>query len=270
MKKILIMLLSLMLLLSVPFFALADNVYPADNLKRTPYELFSFWEENGYPDYVCGVWSTDGSCDNLTFGITDGYDEAGNKGKDIILLNVSDASKVTFVYQKYSKKYLLSIMDEMNVIMERDALSTGIYFAGIYDDKNYVKIGIKKEMQNNAETVALVESLLKKYNDAILIEYTDENIIYLNTLLPIKNNSETSLNNKVFLIFFFVLLATILMLFTALMVYKKRIKKLSLSNGDEKETSFLSRTDVKKIIKESTFSPPDSIKSDIINKIEKK
>ena len=61
----------------------------------TLFDLFHHWCTDGYPDYVTGIWSTDGSSYNLTLGVTN--DAAGEAGKQEILDQIEDDASVAFV-----------------------------------------------------------------------------------------------------------------------------------------------------------------------------
>ena len=126
MKKFFIFLLSVVLIFTMSLGAFADEKYSAssdsgedvsaasdyvssDVEVKTINDLFQYWEFNGYPDYVCGVWSTDGSENNLTVGIL--KTDEGENGKDEILSKIENDEAVTFEYQKYSKNYLFEIQN---------------------------------------------------------------------------------------------------------------------------------------------------------------
>ena len=86
MRKFFVFLLSVVLIFTMSLGAFADEAYAtytdgdvvvsdapdyvSSNIEvKTMNDLFQYWELNGYPEYVCGVWSTDGSEQNLTVGI---------------------------------------------------------------------------------------------------------------------------------------------------------------------------------------------------------
>ena len=74
MKKTIIFLIAILLLQTLPIgFSAEEAQY------ETVFDLLQLWGENGYPDYVCGIWSNDGSIYNLSVGIVEGED--GEKGK---------------------------------------------------------------------------------------------------------------------------------------------------------------------------------------------
>ena len=74
------------------------------------YALYESWEQNGYPDYVAGVYSTDGSYDNLTVqlvGDTDGTLE------DQLRSQLERDDSLTVEPGSYSYNRLLEIQDEI-------------------------------------------------------------------------------------------------------------------------------------------------------------
>ena len=93
----------------------ADGIYeeqPVDGKYSTMGALYQAWGGyEGYPDYVCGAWSTDGGMDNLTVAVTD--DKAGEQGREEILSQLQDHSSVTFTTQTYSYRQLQQVMDEI-------------------------------------------------------------------------------------------------------------------------------------------------------------
>ncbi len=106
MKKVMILIFVFSLLCSFGCFAFADGEYATFDA------LYGSWhvkEQVGseviigecvYPDGVSGVWSTDGSTENFTVGITN--DARGEKAKEDILASVREDGNITFVTQKYS------------------------------------------------------------------------------------------------------------------------------------------------------------------------
>ena len=77
----------------------------------TLFDLFQHWCNDGYPDYVTGVWSNDGSSYNLTVGLVDGT--AGEAGKQEILDLIENDASITFTTQTYSHNYLMRIQDAL-------------------------------------------------------------------------------------------------------------------------------------------------------------
>ena len=63
MKKLFALILAVVLICSCSIIVSAEEAK-----YNTAGELYEAWYEN-LPDYICGVWSTDGGTNNLTFGI---------------------------------------------------------------------------------------------------------------------------------------------------------------------------------------------------------
>ena len=59
-------------------FSFTINVCAAEAQYSTAGDLYEAWYDD-LPDYVCGVWSTEGGTINLTFGIQN--NASGNAGK---------------------------------------------------------------------------------------------------------------------------------------------------------------------------------------------
>ncbi len=132
-------------------------------------QLWQSWNQAGtIPDYITGVWSTDGSPDSLTFGLLPG--EAGEAGKAEILALIVDDSTVQFVTQTYSRNYLLAILQDVNGYFEK---GLGFMSAGLYDMDNQIKIELHTDYQENPDSLAAVAALQAQYGNAVDIQFTD-------------------------------------------------------------------------------------------------
>lgn len=131
-------------------------------------DLYEAWYET-LPDYICGVWSTDGGASNLTFGIQN--TELGNAGKTEMLELVKDDSSITFVYQEYSRNYLLQIQKELDGYFEKDF---GLISTGLNEKNNCIVLGIFEERKDEADTQKMIGEITQKYGNAVSVEYTDE------------------------------------------------------------------------------------------------
>lgn len=146
MKKFATIIMVCFIALSLPLGAFADGEYTNANA------LYGSWNtekqvgeqtvfEMVYPDGVCGVWSTDGSADNLTFAVTD--DERGEKAKADILAAVEDDSTVTFATQKYTHSELKAVQDAVSEhILGYSGEEIGVAGWGIYEMENKVHVDI--------------------------------------------------------------------------------------------------------------------------------
>lgn len=127
-------------------------------------ELYQAWGGyEGYPDYICGVWSTDGGMSNMTVAVT--KDKAGERGKEEILSLLENPDSVTFTYQSYSYQELQEVNE---AIVERMmAGDQSIVACGIYEMENKVHISVL-ETAENAEKTA--QKLVKTYGDKVTVE----------------------------------------------------------------------------------------------------
>jgi len=131
-------------------------------------ELYEAWCED-LPDYICGVWSTDGGTENLTFGIQN--NAAGNAGKAEMLELVEDDGSLTFVYQVYGRKELLRIQREIQVYFEKDL---GLIFTALEEKGNCIQLGILETRKNDGDTKEMIREIIREYGDAVSVVYTGQ------------------------------------------------------------------------------------------------
>lgn len=135
-----------------------------DGKYATMGDLYQAWGGYaGYPDYICGVWSTDGGMSNMTVAVT--KDEAGERGKEEILSLLENPNSVTFTYQSYSYQELQEVNE---AIVERMiAGDYSIVACGIYEMENKVHVSVL-ETAEDAEKTA--QKLVKTYGDKVTVE----------------------------------------------------------------------------------------------------
>lgn len=151
----------------------------------TLFDLFQVWCNEGYPDYVTGVWSNDGSSYNLTVGVTG--DAAGEAGKKEILNLIEDDTSVTFAPQTYTHDYLIQIQEELLPYFEQDL---GLVASGVYDRENYVGVEILTAKSNEEATLDFIAELKEKYGEAISVSYTEN---YVTLTDELQTNTTTVL-----------------------------------------------------------------------------
>ncbi|MBR6603967.1 MAG: hypothetical protein IKK94_08125 [Clostridia bacterium] len=172
MKKILFLVVSLLLcsMMLVSAFAAEYEMIG---------ELYEKWTTEGYPEYVTGVWSTYGDMSHLTIGIIDG--EEGENGKAEILALIENDSSVNFTTQKYSRNYLVGIMDELDGYIKKGlAFSCG----GVYEIENVVKLTLLEDHMDDEVSEAVKLEMQEKYGDAVAFDY-GEGIITEDLIAPI-------------------------------------------------------------------------------------
>lgn len=133
-------------------------------------QLYEAWvSQGGVPDYISGVWSTDGGSENLTFGVVKG--EAGEQGQQEILALVKDDSTVTIVYQTYSRNYLYGIQEEIvDAYFEK---GLGLVTAGVMEQENKLRFEVHTDFADNADTLAMIQQVTEQYGDAVYFSYVD-------------------------------------------------------------------------------------------------
>lgn len=131
-------------------------------------QLYEAWvSQGGVPDYISGVWSTDGGMENLTFGIV--KSDAGEKGQQDILALVKDDSTVTIVYQTYSRNYLYRIQEEIvDAYFEK---GLGLVTAGLDEYNNILIFEVHIDYADNADTRAMIQRVTEQYGDAVAFRY---------------------------------------------------------------------------------------------------
>ena len=165
MKRILLFFLCLL-----PFLALSLSADAAETGGfETAYDLYEYWVANDcLPDYITGIWTEDGSLDTLTFGLVPG--EEGERAKAEILSLLRNDGSVIFVTQTYSRNYLWSIMEDVNLYFERDL---GFKAAGPDEYENRVCIELDIAYEHNPESLAAIAELQEKYGEAVTFSFTD-------------------------------------------------------------------------------------------------
>lgn len=166
MKKICIFLSFLFIIL----FAISATAAEATT---APYanamDLYQEWYEN-YPDYISGIWSTDGGM-NLTFGIAESADFESTKNE--ILSLIENDGSASFVQQKYSYNDLKEIQEYMNTYFTNYDPSLGLSAMGIYEMENYVGIDFLEDKKDDETVRAFIKQLEDKYGDAVQINYSE-------------------------------------------------------------------------------------------------
>ena len=165
MKKFPIILLSVLLILSCSSFAFAEDLQ-FDNIA----DLLDYWQANiqnpnnsPYPDYVCGIWSTDGSMDHLNIALVEG--EAGEKGKEEILSMLKSSDGITFSTLKYSHGTLCGIQNDFlkNVAWQ----DKGVFGFGVDEKENVLAVDID---MNNSFAQGFMNECFDRYGDLIKFE----------------------------------------------------------------------------------------------------
>ena len=206
------------------------------------YQAWGGWE--GYPDYVCGVWSADGGMDNLTVAVTD--DKAGEQGREAILAQLRDHSSVTFTTQTYSYRQLQQVMDEIVTQMGGDS---PIVACGIYEMGNHVHVTVN-ENHEQAQEIAL--ELSRQYADRVEVELGD--LVFSTTREELgKENPAANL-----LPFALLVMAAL----TGLLLMKKLPARVT-NTGKVLAGGRPTKNQVEAALRESRETPPDRVEDRI-------
>ena len=255
MKKVVSLVISVVLVCGLAITAWAEKAQ-----YDTAGDLYQAWCENR-PDYICGVWSTDGSEKNLTFGIRN--DEAGNKGKEEMLAAVADDATMTFVYQTFSYNYLHQIQDELNVYLEKDL---GILSTALDEIHNYVAIGILEGREKNADTQRAVEEIAQKYGDAVAFEVSGE---IFPAAIYISPSSKGVNPRQLFFWTGSITVALSIFIFVTLQSQKQQFVQTNMGTAVWKNRK-PSAKEVKDMVKKTDYKVSLDLEQRIIEKIEKK
>ncbi len=247
----------------------------------TIFDLFQHWSSSGYPDYVTGVWSADGSY-NLTVGVT--KDEAGEAGKQEILDLIENDTSVSFVNQTYSRNYLLQIQDELFPYFKQKEL--GMVGNGVDDIGNCIDVWILNEKADNEATLNFIAELQETYGTAVTFSYS-EGFVHTNTLTeeiglrgplisPISEDSSLLPNAPKGSSFSPLLAAGLigipLLVFGTYFALRKRFIPVMQTNAGSTVTATdtLSIKDVKELVKESSLAVPEGLDERVIEGISAK
>ena len=233
----------------------------------TLFDLFQHWCNDGYPDYVTGVWSNDGSSYNLTVGVVEGA--AGEAGKQEILDLIENDTFITFTTQTYTHNYLMQIQDELFPYFDQDL---GLVATGLYDMENYVGVEILSSKANDEATLNFIAELKEKYGDAISVSYsegfattTDE--ISLTTPLAPSTDGKTSFSPL--LIAGIILIP--LLVFGVYFSLRKRFVPVLQTNagGTVTHSDTLSVKKVETMVKDSSLTVSKEVDEKVMEEIEK-
>lgn len=172
MKRMIASFLCMLILFHVPVNAHAENTGCFENAGA----LFKYWiSQHTLPEYITGIWSSDGSEGNLTFGVTD--DKAGREGAKLILDLVLNDSTVAIAYQTYALHDLYDIQADVERYLGDDV---GFKAVGVYFLANRVEVDVDQKRMDDPDTLAVVNLLTEKYGNTVFFEYT--NTVYAPTI----------------------------------------------------------------------------------------
>ena len=244
-------------------FSCAMSVCAVEAQYNTAGDLYEAWCSN-LPDYICGVWSTDGGTTNLTFGIQN--NASGNAGKQKMLELIENDLSVTFVYQEFSRNYLLQIHNEIDEYFKMDQ---GLISSGLDEINNCIVLSIYQERKDNPDTQKMVNEITGKYGKAVSVEYTDQLIYTVGSNKP--NHTWLTLTKQPSI--FMPVAMLLLLLFAVVFVISIRRKMLILqtNHGTTVSTTLPpAAKDVEDMVKQSHYSVPSDLRQKVMSIIDSK
>ena len=201
--------------------AMALGVCAADEYANAG-ALYQAWYAE-LPDYSSGVWSSDGSEGNLTFGICADADIDAVQAE--ILSLVKDDASVSFAVQKYSMNELRRINDELFSYFPDQASGTdvGLVSTAVYDMENVVEVTLLEERKDDPATVEFARTITEKYGDAVRVVYGEGMMLYT---APVGTaDADASVKPDSSLAMIGVFCAVVLLLGAILVVQKRKQRK---------------------------------------------
>lgn len=231
-------------------------------------QLYEAWgSQGGVPDYISGVWSTDGGTENLTFGVVKGA--AGEQGTKEILALVRDDSTVTIVYQTYSRNYLYRVQREIEDAYFEAGL--GLVTAGVMEMENKLRFEVHTDFADNVDTQAMIQQVTEQYGDAVYFSYVDTYPQFVGGTQPAPTGPilvMTNPHNHVFP-FAFVLCGIVLAFLLFIEIQRRRVMAVAVDGTpmiiDEKP---ISKKDLEAAIRKTDIKPPETLDDRVMRSIQ--
>ena len=257
MKRILILAMCFLIMCSCAVMVSAEDSGAYENAGQ----LYDAWmRQGGVPDYISGVWSTDGGSINLTFGVVKG--EEGEKGKQEILALIKDDSTVTIVYQTYSRNYLYRIQKEIEETYFENGL--GLVAAGVKEKENRLAFWIHVDYADNVDTLAMIRQVTEQYGDVVSFAYVDYYIEHSAGKQPTSTAPVLVMinpqNQMMSFGFAMVMCAIVLASFLLMQMQKRRVMAVAADGSAiALEKSQISQKEIEETIRKTEIQIPESL-----------
>lgn len=256
MRKLFALVLSALLIGSC-----AMSVGASEAQYPTAGDLYEVWHYD-LPDYICGVWSTDGGITNLTFGIQN--NEAGNAGKQEILELIENDASVSFVYQQFGRNDLLQMQAEIDEYFQEDL---GLLSTGLNEMNNCIVLGIHKERKDDVLTQGMISEITEKYGEAVCVEYTDQPVF---TITEEKNPTPwLALTKQPSVLMPLGMLILLMIGVVFAIAIRRKMLLLQTDHGTAASFSPPSSKAVEDMVKKSDCHIPSNLKQKVMSAIEK-
>lgn len=253
MKKIVSLILGMLMIsaLCAPAAFAEDEYANAGEMYQAWYETYGY---DSYPPYVCGVWSLDGSMENLMIAVTE--DEAGEAGKQEILAQIADDSSVQFTYLRYTYAELCEIQEEIIPCLG----TRGANGCGVYQTENVVMIMID---ENNPDADAFMKEMAEKYGDKVAFEFMNGAFVTTEEVLTQsgRNGADGML----------LAAAAVLLLAGGSYVLLRRRRSMAAvtdSGAVEEVSGGMTVRDVENCVREDSMTPSDDLDRRILSRID--
>lgn len=266
MKKILFLAMSFLLICNFTIMASAQE----EGVYENAGQLYDAWvSQDCVPDYISGVWSTDGGTVNLTFGVVKGV--AGEEGVQEILALVKNDATVTIEYQTYSRNYLYRIQREIE-----DAYfeaGVGLVTAGVMERENKLRFEVHTDFADNADTQAMIQHVAEQYGDAVYFSYTDAYIQFVNgTQASTPTNPILVMvnpQNQMMSFGFAMVLCTVVLVFLLFMqIQRRRLLAVTATGGTEVVEEYpISQRELENTIRQSEVAPSEALDDCVMQSI---
>lgn len=264
MKRVVSLIICLFMVCICPVMVSAEE----SGIYENAGQLYEAWvSQGGVPDYISGVWSTDGGTENLTFGVVKG--EAGEQGKREILALVRDDSTVTIVYQTYSRNYLYLIQREIEDAYFEAGL--GLVTAGVMEKENKLRFEVHTDFADNADTLAMIQQVTEQYGNAVYFSYVDTYPQFVVGTQPAPTGPILVMANpqKQVFPFVFVIFGVVLAFLLFIEMQRRRVMALAADGTtmvmDEKP---ISKRDVEAAIRETDIKPSEALDDRVMHSIQ--
>ena len=246
-----------------------------DGKCATALDLCQYWSTiytgvSRYPDYICGVWSVDGTTD-LMFAVTE--NEAGEAGKQEILDLVEDDSTVSFTYLTYTYAELRAIQSEvtayLSVLYKKGELHS--WSVGVDESENVVGV-----MIGELETtdIKAINAFLNQFGDKVVCEYgcyMEEQMLNLELegSLPFQQNQDNRSSKPTYNPWIFCLIA-ILFLFGAFMIFRRKMIPVTVTGRLKNlvNKGSLTKKQVETEYRENILIPSQSLDDKILSTVD--
>ena len=271
MKRIISLIICLFMVCICPMMVFAEE----NGIYENAGQLYQAWgSQNSTPDYISGVWSTDGSTENLTFGVVKG--EAGEQGKREILALVRDDNTVTIVYQTYSRNYLYQIQRE--IVDTYFEAGLGLVTAGVMELENALRFEVHTDYADNADTQAMIQQVTEQYGDAVYFRYVDTYPHFVNgtqptptgPLLVITNPQDLVMANPQHHVFpfAFIMFGVVLALLLCIVIQRWRVMAVAANRAHAiTEEKPIHKMDVETAMRDTIVKPSEALDDRVMHSI---